>query len=95
MIRGAVGCSSLLLKARAGGRAGLHSDRTVVRAGFGEGAIAPAMRSMLDIRDVFGKGFVRKGWNVHFLGANVTANVVWLHRNEGVIRDARLCNKFH
>jgi hypothetical protein len=37
------------------------------------------MRSVLDVGYVFGKGFVGQGRDVHFLGPNVAANVVWFH----------------
>ena len=69
----------LFLKARATGSAGLHSNGAVVWAGFGQGTVAPAMGSVLDIGDVFGKCFVGEGRDVHFLGPNVAANVVWFH----------------
>jgi hypothetical protein len=72
----------LILKARAAGSAGLHSDGAVVRAGFGQRAIAPAMRSVLDVGNVFGKGFVREGRDVHLLGPNVAADVVWFHESD-------------
>jgi len=76
----------LFLKARADISADLHTDRTVVRAGFGQGAVAPAMGGVLDIGYVFGKGFVRQGRYVHFLGANVAANVIGFHMTQGVKR---------
>jgi hypothetical protein len=57
----------------------LHADGAIVRAGFGQGAITPAMGSVLDIGYVFGKGFVGQRRDVHFLGPNVAANVVWFH----------------
>jgi hypothetical protein len=69
----------LFLKARAAGRTGLHSHRAVVWAGFGQGAVAPTMGSVLDVGYVFGKSFVGQGRDVHFLGPNVAANMVWFH----------------
>jgi hypothetical protein len=69
----------LLLKARAAGSAGLHSDWPVVGAGLGQCAVAPTMGSVVDVGNVFGKCFVRQGRDVHFLGPNVAANVVWFH----------------
>jgi hypothetical protein len=58
----------------------LHADWPVVRAGFGERAIAPAMGSVLDVGYVLGISFVRQSRDVHFLGANVAANVIRFHR---------------
>jgi len=63
----------------------LHSDRTIIGTSLGEGAVAPAMGSVLDVVYVFGKGFVGQGRDVHFLGPNVAANVVWFHE---VMRDS-------
>jgi hypothetical protein len=77
--------SLLLLKARAAGGAGLHSDRAVIRAGFGQRTVAPAMGSVLDVIYVLGKGFVGQGRDVHLLGPDVAANVVWFHE---VMRDS-------
>jgi hypothetical protein len=71
----------LFFKARARRGASLHSHRPVIRAGFGQGAVAPAMRGVLDIGYVFGKSFVGQGRNVHFLGPNVAADVVWFHES--------------
>jgi hypothetical protein len=75
----------LFLKARATCGAGLHSYGTIVGTSLGEGAVAPAMGSVLDIGNVFGKGFVCQGGDVHFLGPNVAANMVWFHE---VMRDS-------
>jgi hypothetical protein len=69
----------LFLKARAAGGAGLHADGPVVWPGFRQGAITPAMGSVLDVGNVFGKSFVGERRDVHLLGANVAANVVWFH----------------
>jgi hypothetical protein len=69
----------LFLKARAAGSAGLHSDGAVVWASLGQSAVTPAMGSVFDVGDVFGKSFVGQRRNVHFLGPNVAANVVWFH----------------
>jgi len=69
----------LLLTARTRGGANLHANGAVIGPGFGQGAVAPAMRGMLDIGNVFGKGFVSQGRDVHFLGPDVSANVVWFH----------------
>jgi hypothetical protein len=38
------------------------------------------MGSVFDIVDILRKGLMRQGRDVHFLGANVAANVVWLHK---------------
>jgi hypothetical protein len=38
------------------------------------------MGSVLDIVYVFGKSFVGERRDVHFLGANVAANVIRFHR---------------
>jgi hypothetical protein len=43
------------------------------------------MGSVLDVVYVLGKGFVGQGRDVHFLGPNVAANVVWFHE---VMRDS-------
>jgi hypothetical protein len=69
----------LFLKARAAGGAGLHSNRAIIGAGLSQCAVTPAMGSVLDIGNVFGKGFVGQGRDVHFLGPNVSANVIWFH----------------
>jgi hypothetical protein len=37
------------------------------------------MGSVLNVSDVFGIGFVGQGRDVHFLGANVAANVIRFH----------------
>ena len=39
------------------------------------------MGSVLDVGDVFGKGFVGERRDVHFLGPNVAADVVWFHES--------------
>jgi len=57
----------------------LHSNGPIVWAGFGEGTVAPAMGSVFDVVDVLRKGLMRQGRDVHFLGANVAANVVRFH----------------
>src|SRR5580765_661510 len=78
----------LFLKARATGNAGLHSDGSIIRTGFGEGAVAPAMGSVLDVGFVFGKCFVGQGRDVHFLRPNMAANVIWFHDTCCVLRVA-------
>jgi hypothetical protein len=40
------------------------------------------MGSVLDVGDVFGKSFVGQGRDVHFLGPNVAADVVWFHESD-------------
>jgi hypothetical protein len=80
----------LLLKARAGRRARLHADRAIIRPSFSQSTVAPAMGSVLDVGYVLGKGFVGQGRDVHFLGPNVAANVVWFHES-----DAWLCDELH
>lgn len=70
----------LFLKARTVRRASLHSDRTIIGAGFGQRTVAPAMRGVLDVGNVFGESFVGEGRDVHFFGPNVAANVIGLHR---------------
>jgi hypothetical protein len=37
------------------------------------------MRGVPDVGDIFGKGFVSERRDVHFLGPNVAADVVWFH----------------
>jgi hypothetical protein len=38
------------------------------------------MRSVFDVGNILGKRFVRQGRDVHFLGANVAANVIRFHK---------------
>jgi hypothetical protein len=40
------------------------------------------MRGVFDVGNILGKRFVRQGRDVHFLGANVAANVVWFHESD-------------
>jgi len=42
------------------------------------------MGSVLNIGNVFGKGFVRQCRDVHFLGPDVSANVVWFHESDAI-----------
>jgi hypothetical protein len=73
------GSARLFLKTATPRSTSLHSNGAIIGAGFGEGAVAPAMGSVFDVVDVLRKGLMRQGRDVHFLGANVAANVVRFH----------------